>query len=109
MPARAIAWWLRGERSGAAAIRKDSKIIVPIGGALPGRDAGGALAAVDEPVYSNELRQTGGKSHVARGRVDVNGHVLSAGDALKTGAGSIAVSGGEAAEVLVFDLPAGAH
>jgi hypothetical protein len=50
-----------------------------------------------------------GYVHVARGRVDVNGHVLSAGDALKTGAGSIAVSGGEAAEVLVFDLPAGAH
>jgi redox-sensitive bicupin YhaK (pirin superfamily) len=50
-----------------------------------------------------------GYVHVARGRVGVNGHVLSAGDALKTGAVNIAVSGGQAAEVLVFDLPASAH
>ena len=50
-----------------------------------------------------------GYVHVARGRVGVNGHALSAGDALKTGAGNIAVSGGQAAEVLVFDLPASDH
>jgi redox-sensitive bicupin YhaK (pirin superfamily) len=43
--------------------------------------------------------------HVARGRITVNGHVLGAGDALKTGGGTIALEGGEGAEVLVFDLP----
>ena len=43
--------------------------------------------------------------HVARGRISVNGHALSAGDALKVGAGDISLSDGRAAEVLVFDLP----
>jgi redox-sensitive bicupin YhaK (pirin superfamily) len=43
--------------------------------------------------------------HVARGRISVNGHALSAGDALKTDAGTITIEGGNAAEVLVFDLP----
>jgi redox-sensitive bicupin YhaK (pirin superfamily) len=42
--------------------------------------------------------------HVARGEVQVNGHALQAGDALKTDAG-IEISGGRAAEVLLFDLP----
>jgi redox-sensitive bicupin YhaK (pirin superfamily) len=46
-----------------------------------------------------------GYVHVARGKASVNGHQLAAGDALKTDAGSIEVSRGEAAEVLVFDLP----
>ncbi|MBX3660912.1 MAG: pirin family protein [Burkholderiales bacterium] len=43
--------------------------------------------------------------HVARGSVSVNGERLRAGDALKTGAGSIEITRGEGAEVLVFDLP----
>ena len=43
--------------------------------------------------------------HVARGSVTVNGQSLRAGDALKTGAGTIRIEGGRAAEVLVFDLP----
>jgi redox-sensitive bicupin YhaK (pirin superfamily) len=43
--------------------------------------------------------------HVARGSVTVNGQSLHAGDALKTGAGTIRIEGGRAAEVLVFDLP----
>ena len=42
--------------------------------------------------------------HVARGRITVNGHVLGAGDALKTD-GAITIEKGEGAEVLVFDLP----
>jgi redox-sensitive bicupin YhaK (pirin superfamily) len=42
--------------------------------------------------------------HVARGEVQVNGQALQAGDALKTDAG-IEISGGRAAEVLLFDLP----
>ncbi|MDP3716011.1 MAG: hypothetical protein Q8R21_06325 [Burkholderiales bacterium] len=35
----------------------------------------------------------------------VNGQQLRAGDALKAGAGTISIEGGNAAEVLVFDLP----
>jgi redox-sensitive bicupin YhaK (pirin superfamily) len=42
--------------------------------------------------------------HVARGRVEVNGEKLGAGDALKTDAGTIALSRGAGAEVLLFDL-----
>jgi redox-sensitive bicupin YhaK (pirin superfamily) len=46
-----------------------------------------------------------GYVHVARGQAAVNGHALGAGDALKTDGGSIDISRGENAEVLVFDLP----
>jgi redox-sensitive bicupin YhaK (pirin superfamily) len=46
-----------------------------------------------------------GYVHVVRGDVAVNGLTLSAGDALKTGDGEIAIDHGERAEVLVFDLP----
>jgi redox-sensitive bicupin YhaK (pirin superfamily) len=44
--------------------------------------------------------------HVARGSADVSGERLAAGDALKMSDGEIKIAGGEAAEVLVFDLPA---
>lgn len=43
--------------------------------------------------------------HVARGRITVNGQMLGAGDALKTGDGALMLENGTAAEVLVFDLP----
>lgn len=44
--------------------------------------------------------------HVARGSVTVNGEALNTGDALKiTGESKVAIEGGQAAEVLVFDLP----
>jgi len=44
--------------------------------------------------------------HVARGRVRVNGEPLAAGDAAKLeGEAAIALDQGEAAEVLLFDLP----
>ncbi len=46
-----------------------------------------------------------GYVHVARGNAIVNGHRLSAGDALQTDRGAIAIERGDAAEVLVFDLP----
>ncbi|HEY3459302.1 MAG TPA: quercetin 2,3-dioxygenase, partial [Casimicrobiaceae bacterium] len=46
-----------------------------------------------------------GYVHVARGSVDVNGHRLSAGDAITADRG-IALRDGRAAEVLVFALPA---
>lgn len=55
-----------------------------------------------------ELRLDEGRRayvHVARGQVTVNGQVLSAGDALKTDAGTLVLENGKAAEVLVFDLP----
>ncbi|HEX6265323.1 MAG TPA: pirin family protein [Burkholderiales bacterium] len=45
-----------------------------------------------------------GYVHVARGKVEVNGHALAAGDALKTDAAAIELARGEDAEVLVFDL-----
>jgi quercetin 2,3-dioxygenase len=44
--------------------------------------------------------------HVARGRVEVNGEVLSAGDALRaTGLTTLTIKEGKDAELLVFDLP----
>ena len=46
-----------------------------------------------------------GYVHVARGRVTVNGQLLSAGDALRTDGETITIERGEAGEVLVFDLP----
>jgi hypothetical protein len=46
-----------------------------------------------------------GYVHVARGRINVNGHALVAGDALKTDGGTIELKDGEDAEILVFDLP----
>jgi redox-sensitive bicupin YhaK (pirin superfamily) len=44
--------------------------------------------------------------HVARGRIDVNGQPLEAGDAAKlSGPQKLALARGEGAEALVFDLP----
>ncbi|SOY88509.1 pirin family protein [Cupriavidus taiwanensis] len=44
--------------------------------------------------------------HVARGRVTVNGKALEAGDAARLEeVAEVALSGGDGAEVLVFDLP----
>ncbi len=42
--------------------------------------------------------------HVVRGRIGVNGHVLSAGDAAKLSAETLRLDDGHDAEVLVFDL-----
>ena len=45
--------------------------------------------------------------HLARGTLTVNGHALQAGDALAlSGETRLEISGGEGAEVLVFDLEA---
>ena len=54
---------------------------------------------------SYNLKNEKGYVHVARGRITVNGHVLEAGDALKTEDGTLELENGEKAEVLVFDLP----
>jgi len=44
--------------------------------------------------------------HVVRGKIDVNGQALSAGDAAKlTHEVAVTLSGGQDSEVLVFDLP----
>ncbi len=60
----------------------------------------------------SELRVAPGRLiyvHVARGRIVANGEVLEAGDALKlTNEPELRLSGGGAAEVIVFDLPADA-
>ncbi len=43
--------------------------------------------------------------HVARGKAQVNGVPLAAGDALKSEGAGVSIERGEGAEVLVFDLP----
>jgi redox-sensitive bicupin YhaK (pirin superfamily) len=47
-----------------------------------------------------------GYVHVARGKVSINGQALEAGDAVKlTDIDKLDISGGDQAEVLLFDLP----
>jgi redox-sensitive bicupin YhaK (pirin superfamily) len=46
-----------------------------------------------------------GYVHVARGRMEVNGNPLGAGDALKSDGGTLELRNGAQAEVLIFDLP----
>ncbi len=64
----------------------------------------GLFDGAESAKYSLEEGRKG-YVHVARGTVQVNGHALRAGDALKTDAGPIEIGRGEGAEVLVFDLP----
>jgi len=59
----------------------------------------------DEAAEQTIAASRRGYVHVARGSVTVNGQSLRAGDALKTGAGTLRIEGGRAAEVLLFDLP----
>jgi quercetin 2,3-dioxygenase len=79
-------------RDGSVSINQDASIYA-------GTFDGDASAAYE--VDGGRL----GYVHVARGTVTVNGHRLQAGDALKTDGGRIDVRNGEAAEVLLFDLP----
>ncbi len=88
--------------------------------ASPGGAQGSLHIHQDARVYAGlfdgsehaELRVTPGRLvyvHVARGRILANGESLEAGDALKlAGEPDLRLAGGEAAEVLVFDLPASA-
>jgi quercetin 2,3-dioxygenase len=59
------------------------------------------------------LRVSGGRQiylHVARGSITANGERLAAGDALQlSDASELALAGGSAAEVIVFDLPGARH
>ena len=78
-------------RDGSVKIHQDALVYA---GLFDGRENG-----------SYDLKNERGYVHVARGRITVNGHVLDAGDALKTEDGTIELENGEQAEVLVFDLP----
>ena len=81
-------------REGSVLIHQDASIYASI---LNGADS------VAHPLAANRL----GYVHVIRGRVTVNGKALNGGDALKlSGEAAITLNGAEAAEVLVFDLPA---
>jgi len=86
--------------------------------ASPDRAEGSVLIHQDARVYAGLF--TGDESaqlnlsplrrayvHVARGSITANGERLAAGDALEQAqAGTLALTNGEEAEVLVFDLPA---
>ena len=78
---------------GSVTIRQDARVYA---GLLDGDEQARLEVAPGRRLYV----------HVARGSVSANGEALSAGDALKlTGVTALALSGGAAAEVLVFDLP----
>ena len=79
-------------RDGAVTLHADARIHV---GLFDGAEA--AQLALDP--------QRLAYVHLARGRLVANGHTLQAGDALKLdGESQLRLSGGEQAEVLVFDL-----
>jgi quercetin 2,3-dioxygenase len=69
-------------------------------------------AGLFDGAEQGQLRVASGRLvyvHVARGRIVANDNVLETGDALKlTGEPELRLSGGQSAEVLVFDLPADA-
>ena len=78
---------------GSVGIHQDARVYA---GLFDGDEAASFAIGGERQVYV----------HVARGAVEVNGNLLSAGDALKLrDVGSLSVSRGRGAEVLVFDLP----
>jgi len=80
-------------REGSVSLRQDASIYASI---LNGD------AALEHPLAAGRQAYV----HVIRGRVTVNGVALDGGDALKlTQEAAVALSGAEAAEVLLFDLP----
>lgn len=62
------------------------------------------LFDADEAASHRLLEGRRGYLHVARGSVVVNGHGVKRGDALTFDSGEITISGGENAEILLFDL-----
>jgi hypothetical protein len=79
---------------GSVHIHQDAQVYA---GLFDGPEHGRLLVAAGRLIYV----------HVARGRIVANGNALEAGDALKlTDEPELRLSGGEAAEVIVFDLPA---
>jgi redox-sensitive bicupin YhaK (pirin superfamily) len=80
-------------REGSVLIHQDASIYASI---LNGSDP------LEHPLEAGRAAYV----HVIRGRVNVNGRMLSSGDALKITAESVAtLSQADAAEVLLFDLP----
>jgi len=80
-------------REGSVSLRQDASIYASI---LNGD------AALEHPLAAGRQAYV----HVIRGRVTVNGVALDGGDALKlTQEAAVTLSGAEAAEVLLFDLP----
>jgi redox-sensitive bicupin YhaK (pirin superfamily) len=85
----------RGGADGSLRIHQDVSVYA---GLFDGPEHGALAVAPARRLYV----------HVARGRITVNGEVLEAGDALKlTHESRLDLTGGSAAEVLVFDLPGG--
>ncbi|MDH5342925.1 MAG: pirin family protein [Betaproteobacteria bacterium] len=79
-------------RDGSVSLNQDAYVYA---GLFDGHERGELQIAAGRKTYV----------HVARGQLIVNGQVLDAGDALKTGDGALMLEQGRAAEVLVFDLP----
>jgi quercetin 2,3-dioxygenase len=84
--------------------------------ASPDRAEGSVLLHQDARIYaglfegaeSARLQVDGGRLiyvHLARGELAANGVKLTAGDALKIDSGTLELTDGREAEVLVFDLP----
>ncbi|MFT7772132.1 pirin family protein [Roseateles sp.] len=77
---------------GALAVRQDARVYA---GLFDGAEAATLELGPDRHAYV----------HVARGSLDVNGERLAEGDGARIrNAGSLRLSGGDGAEVLVFDL-----
>lgn len=79
-------------RDGSVSLNQDAFLYA---GLFDGDECGALKLAVGRRAYV----------HVARGNITVNGQELGAGDALKTGDGTLTLERGQGAEVLVFDLP----
>jgi redox-sensitive bicupin YhaK (pirin superfamily) len=78
---------------GSLTIRQDARVYAAL---LDGEEAVTHALAAGRRAYV----------HVVRGGVEVNGTALAAGDALKVeGETAIRAERGEAAEILLFDLP----
>ena len=80
-------------REGSVTIHQDAYVYASM---LDGRDAATHQLAPGRRAYV----------HVARGRISVNGRALNAGDGLKIAdEREVGLTGGDSAEVLLFDLP----
>jgi len=83
----------RDARDGAVTIHQDASVYA---GLFDGAESATLALAPGRKAYV----------HVARGRIEANGTALAAGDALKLeDVASLRLERGQAAEVLVFDLP----
>jgi len=79
-------------RDGAVTIHQDARLYA---GLFDGAESARHEAAPGRKTYL----------HVVRGRIEVDGERLLAGDAAMTAGAGVQLARGEAAEVLLFDLP----